>query len=180
MMNMHEVVIKIAFLLLVKMYIFSKFCKMAAKTTVSEIISSDHATKREHADEYLNHITFVTWALSKNPKLKFCYIFGLRKNWTTKLLFIPSFHQLGRKLEFGASKYRKVLWNVSKKMKIEQKNVIVNPRKISAVQSCSGGNQRWNSAVKRWFCCSEKFAVQSWINAVQSFSGNVERWIRTE
>ena len=39
---------------------------MIAKTALFEIILNVHATKREHADENLNHISFATWAVSKN------------------------------------------------------------------------------------------------------------------
>ena len=59
-MNAHKVVIKMTFLALMKMNIFPKFCKMTTKTAVFETILNVHATNREHTDENLNHISFVT------------------------------------------------------------------------------------------------------------------------
>ena len=53
-------VFKMAFLVLMKMYTCSKFCKMTPKTAIFELILNGKATKREHADENLNHISFVT------------------------------------------------------------------------------------------------------------------------
>ena len=66
-MNTQKVVIRMAFLVLMKMYIFPKFYKMTAKTAFFEIILNVHATRRENADENWNHISFITWPVSKNP-----------------------------------------------------------------------------------------------------------------
>ena len=96
----------------------------------------------------------------KKPRNQFfCYIFVLLKDWITKFLLIPSFHQLSWTSEFGASKKR-FLEKFRRKMKIELENVILNPHKISTVQSCFRDNQRWNSAFRCWFCCSEKLIFQ--------------------
>ena len=58
-MNTHKVVIKMAFLVVMKMYYFQKFRKITAKTPFAVIILNVHATKREHADENFNHMSLV-------------------------------------------------------------------------------------------------------------------------
>ena len=62
-MKTDKVVIKMAFLVLLKAYIFPKFFKMTAKTAFFEIILNFHATKQENADENLNNISFVIFNL---------------------------------------------------------------------------------------------------------------------
>ena len=59
-MRTHEVVIEMAFLVLKKMKIFPKLCEMTEKTAFFEKSLNVNATKREHVDENLNHISFVT------------------------------------------------------------------------------------------------------------------------
>ena len=57
--NMHEVVIKMAFLVLKKLYISPIFGKMTAKTHLCQIILKIHQTKQENFSANLNHINFV-------------------------------------------------------------------------------------------------------------------------
>ena len=61
-----EVVIKMAFP--------QRFCKMVAKTQFLEIILKFYLTKRKNGFGKLNHISFITWAVVKNPKFR---VFGV-------------------------------------------------------------------------------------------------------
>ena len=60
MMKTHEMVNKMAFLVLMKMYISPIFCRMKSKSIFVKIILKVHPTKGENAFQKLNHITFVT------------------------------------------------------------------------------------------------------------------------
>ena len=60
-----------------------------------------------------------------------------------------------------------------------EKPTVVRPNIYSKVNTpvwSPRGNQRWNSAVQCWFSTLENFVF----SAVQRFSGNEQRWIRTE
>ena len=99
----------------------------------------------------------------------------------------PFFSPIGQKNQNLVPRIRKFEMS-RKKMKIQLKTVLLNPRKISAVQSCFRKyqrwkpalkqhclrvNQRWNNSVQRWFWCSKNWffsADQSWISAAQRFS----------
>ena len=51
------------------------------------------------------------------------------------------------------------------------KDFSLNTQNISAVESFSRENQRWNSAVRRWFGCSEKNRFQRWSALFRDFQG---------
>ena len=84
----HEVLIKMAFLVFKKPQ-FSP--KGQQRLKLFEIILQIHHIKRENAFENLNLISFVTWAVPKNPKL-----------WCMRnldnLTFVVHFSQIGLKI----------------------------------------------------------------------------------
>ena len=155
---------------------------MTAKTAFFEIILNVHTTKREIADEKLKHINFATWAVSKIHKLKFWFNLRPVSQWTNEFLLIPSFHQLGWKAKFWASKLR-YFEMFRKKMTIELKNVIPNrqknQRRSELFRKKSVLKQRclvlilllWRLIFQRWS------QLNQWCSEI---SGNVQRWIRTE
>ena len=71
-MKTHEQVSKMAFIVFKKCKCPRLFSKMPTKTQFSEIILKIYLTKRENAFEKLNHISFVTWAVTENPNFRVC------------------------------------------------------------------------------------------------------------
>ena len=130
----------------------------------------------------MNHICFVTWAVTVNTEIQeFVISFAVRK-WRSKFLLLTSFLKLGWKPELCASKLRLLgkfwtKWEVNQQLSfwIIQKSELFSAvsEEISAE---TGLFQRWFLALK----ISVFSAVQSWISAVQRFSGNEQRWNRPE
>ena len=64
-----EVVFEMAFLVFKKRKIPRIFCKMPAITQYFEMILKVYLIKRENVFGKLNHISFVTWAVTENPEI---------------------------------------------------------------------------------------------------------------
>ena len=67
-----EVVIEMAFFVLKEFKFRFIFCKMPAKIQFFEIILRTYLSERKNALEKLNHTSFVTWAVTENPKFRVC------------------------------------------------------------------------------------------------------------
>ena len=154
-----EVVSKMAFLVFEKCKFPRIFCRIPARTQFSEIILKIYLTKRKNAFEKLNHINFVTWAVTENPNFRVLVIsLAFKKiellNYGSELLFANCAEVVN---------YVPQNWGTSKnfeKVGKWSKIAILNPSKISAVHRCFRGNQcssalnqrcfrenqRWNSA----------------------------------
>ena len=107
----------------------------------------------------------------------FWWIFGSWEDWTIKFLLSASFCKLGWKSKLCASKLR-YFWKF-RKSENETKNCHSESVKISALSKKISAEQRF----QRGFLILKNFvisAVQSWISALQQFSGNEQRWIRNE
>ena len=70
-----EVVSKMAFLVFKKRKFPRIFCKIPANAQFCEIILKIYLTKRKNAFEKLNYISFLTWAITENPKFRVFVIF---------------------------------------------------------------------------------------------------------
>ena len=156
---------------------------MPAKTQFSEITLKIYLSKRENAFEKLNHISFVSWAVTENPNFRDFVISLARKktehlnlgclllfaNWAERLNYVPQ--------NWGTSKNFQKKWTLNQKLSfwIHQKSelLIAVSEKIRADRPL----------FQRWFLALKKFvfsAVQSSVSAVHRFSGNEQRWNRPE
>ena len=87
-MKTHEVVIKMAFLVLkLKKYNFPLYL---ANWQQKLIFWKFYLKNLENEFENLNHISFVTRAIKKPKLSSFRYIFGPQQDWTTEFLLLAS------------------------------------------------------------------------------------------
>ena len=145
---------KIAFLVLKKCKSPRIFCKIPARTQFFEIILKIYLTKRKNAFEKLNHINFVTWAVTENTNFRVFVIslavkkielqnFGsylLFANWAEVLNYVPE--------NWGSSKHFE---KVGKWSKI----AILNPSKSALILSSE--NFRFQRCSELNQLCSEIF-----------------------
>ena len=173
-----EVVIKMAFIVFKKCKFPRIFCKTPEKIQFSEITLTIYMTKRENAFEKLNHISFVSWAVTENPNFRDFVISLDRKKTITWILVVYFFFQIGLKIWINCLK-TEVLPKVSKKWKWiknyhseSTKNQLCSSlfqRKYALFIPESALFQRKSALIQRWFLALKNFvfsAVQSWISAV--------------
>ena len=181
-----EVVSKMAFLVFKKCKFPRIFCKMPTKTQFSEIILKIYLTKRKNVFEKLNHINFVTWAVTENPYFRGLGISLTRKkiehlnfrsslnfaNWAEVLKYVPQNWGTSKNFEKNGQ------WN-----KNFHSQSVKNQRCSSLFQRKSALFSPESALFQRWYLALKIFvfsAVQSLISAVQRFSGNEKRWNRPE
>ena len=133
----------------------------------------------------LNYISFVTWAVARNPNWRFAESLTPQKIEQLSL-FAHFFPQTGLEIWILCL----LIWsNFEKFEKIEKLTKNCHSESVNNIAV-----QLWITVVSekisaktglfhRWFLALKFFvfsAVQSWISAVQRFSGNEQRWNRPE
>ena len=142
---------------------------MRVKLCFFEIILKIYPTKRENAVEALNCISFVTWAVLKNPKSRVLFISLARKmiklNFCYSLLFANwAKNQNNWPQNYGTLIYFEKKWKINTKSSfgIRQKLKLHSAvwEKISVVQLWISAVSEKISAEKALFLTSEIFRFQ--------------------
>ena len=144
-----EVVSKMAFLVFKKCKFPRIFCKIPAKTQFSEIILKIYLTNRKNAFEKVNHINFVTWAVTQNPNFQVLFNLWPVRRLNTLILAVNFFSQIGLRFWIMCLK-TEVLPKISKKWKMNQKSLFWIRQKSAlfiAVSEEIRTVQPWISAV---------------------------------
>ena len=110
----------------------------------SELILKFHPTESEKVSQNLNHISFVTWAVTKAPQI--WLVISLARQMISQLnICVHYLSPTGLEIRIFCLFIIEVLLKSSKKLKNLPKIFILNPSKMSAAQLWTALIQSWTA-----------------------------------